>query len=173
MSSHVLSSPYCVVLIFRSGKHIKEKPFMSNSGFFSSKFKKDFWDVEHFWMTSAVLSEAALLWSIYVLSVAAVSPQRIRSSIVRLPGFWLNLSCLSLHVFFSPPPFFFYFSSSYPILCHCITSHFLLSYADLPQPPSASSVLPHSVYYNLNRIQTLSTDINSLTWYCFSESHRW
>jgi len=37
-------------------------------------------------MTSTVLSEDALLWGIYVLSVAAVSPQRILSNFVRLPG---------------------------------------------------------------------------------------
>lgn len=70
--------------------------------FFSSKFKKVFWDVEHFWMTSTVLSEAALLWSTYVLSVASVSPWRIHSNFVRLLQLWLNLFRLSLcHLFFS------------------------------------------------------------------------
>lgn len=74
MSSHVLSRLYCVIWFCRPGKQIK--PFMSNSGFFFSKLKRAFWDVEHFWMTSAVLSEAALLWCVYVRSVAAVSPTK-------------------------------------------------------------------------------------------------
>jgi len=34
MSSHVLSRLYCVILTCRPGKQIKEKLFMSNSGFF-------------------------------------------------------------------------------------------------------------------------------------------
>lgn len=49
-------------------------------------------------MTSAVLSEAALLWSVYVHSVAAVSPTKYHSKFVRLPGLRLSLFCLSLHV---------------------------------------------------------------------------
>lgn len=76
-------------------------------------------------MTSAVLSEAALLWSVYVLSVAAVSLQRIRSNVVRLPRLWLNLFCLSLYLLF------LVFS---PLSCHDITSHhsvFLLHNAGL------------------------------------------
>lgn len=100
-------------------------------------------------------------------------PKEFAVALLDCQGSDLTFPVSACMFFFVPLLFFFYFSSSYPILCHCITSHFLLSYADLPQPPSASSVLPHSVYYNLNRIQTLSTDINSLTWYCFSESHRW
>lgn len=88
--------------------------------FFPSKLKRAFSDVEHFWMTSAVLSEAAPLWSVYVLSVAAVSPQRICSDVVRLPGLWLNLFCLSLHLVFL---FLFFFSSLLPL--HRIAPHCL------------------------------------------------
>lgn len=78
-------------------------------------------------MTSTVLSEAALLWSVYLLSVAAVSPERIRSKVVRLPGLSLNLFCLGLHLLF----LFLFFLPSLAITSH----HTTLSFSFLMQVP--------------------------------------
>lgn len=115
MSSHVLSSPLCC-LYPQTWKTYQRKTIRVKLWIFSPKLKKGF--LRHGALLN-VLSEASLLWSIYMLSVAAVFPQRIHSTIARLSGLCLNLFCLSLLFFFFPVSFFS------PILCHYITSHCL------------------------------------------------
>lgn len=87
-----------------------------------------------------------------MLSVAAVFPQRIHSTIARLSGLCLNLFCLSLLLFF-----FFLFPFFLPSCA--ITSHhtvFLLSFAALLQIPAAFSVLPPLFIVNSAEYKTYS-----------------